>query len=279
MELIDLPTLMRAIRAKWFLYLGGLLVAFVLTGLVLPFLDKGYVAQATLQLRDSETPTQFSGILSSLTSSSDSYNALEAVLTSRSLADRLAAKPEMVKALGIDPQQRSLLSKVREFIEDDLFQLDPMGREDGGDVIRGLLTQKVKLSRAASGSNVVELEFFFRKQGVSQPVLSTIISEADLILRGLRISGLQERLERINSMIESTTADSTRKSLLEMHSRLSAELVSAQSLSPFAFNLIDPAAAANVRVRPSFLLIWLGLTAVLTAFITAFIILAIRGQR
>jgi uncharacterized protein involved in exopolysaccharide biosynthesis len=278
MDLIDLRSFWESLKAKWAYYVIGLVISFALSGLILPILDKGYVAQATLQLRDSESPTQFSGLLSSLTSSSDGYNSLEAVLTSRSLAEKLAGKPELIKLLDIRPERRSWLSQAREFIETSIFQMDPLGRENVADVIRGLLIQQVKLARAANGSNVVELEFYFRKEGVSKPVLSTIISETDLILRSLRISNLEERLARIGEMIDRTTVESTRKSLLDMHARLSTELVSAESLFPFAFNVIDAAAATDVRARPSFWLVWCGMAAVLSAFITAFIVLGIRGR-
>jgi uncharacterized protein involved in exopolysaccharide biosynthesis len=278
MDLIDFRSLQERLRAKWAYYVIGLAISFVLAGLILPVLDKGYVAQATLQLRESEAQTQFGGLLSSLTSSSDAYNSLEAVLTSRSLAEKLASRSDIVKALNIDPEHRSWPSKVREFIETGVFQMDPLGKENVSDIIRGLLVQKVKLSRSANGSNVVELEFSFRKEGVSQPVLSSIISDADLILRGLRISNLQERLKRINDMVDQTAVESTRKSLLDMHGRLSTELVSAESLYPFAFNVIDPAATTNVRARPSFWLIWIGVTAVLFAAITAVLVLSIKGR-
>lgn len=278
MELIDFRSLREGLKAKWLYYVIGLAASFILTGLLLPILDKGYVAQATLQLRESESPTQFGGLLNSLTSSSDAYNSLEAVLTSRALAEKLANKPEIVKALDINPERRSWLSKVREFIETSIFQMDPLGKENADDIIRNLLVQKVKLTRSGNGSNVVELEFFFRKEGVSQPVLSNIIENTDVILRGLRISNLQERLKRISEMVDQTSVESTRKSLLDMHGRLSTELVSAQSLHPFAFNVIDAAATTNVRARPSFWLIWIGLYAALSAVITAFIVFSIKGR-
>lgn len=280
LALIDFRDVRDGIRAKWLLYVIALIVAFILAGLLLPVLDRGYVAQATLQLREDEKPTQLSSVLSSLASSgSDAYNSLEAVLASRLLAERLTKRPGLVENLGINPDRRGFLAGFSDAIETGLFRMEPAGRGTAADQIRDLLARRVKLTRAGTNSSVIEVEFAFKKPGLSQPMLAAILTETDAILRQLRIAGLEERIERIDGLIKETTAETTRKALLDIRARLAAEMVSGQSLEPFAFTVIDAPAAGNVRARPPFWLVWVGLTAVLLGLVTAYVVLSVRGRR
>jgi len=277
LELIDLRAVARAIRGRWLLYIAAALLAFLATGLLLPVLDKGYKAEATLQLREEQKTPQLSSILSSL-SSSDGFNSLDAVLSSRLLAEKLASKPAIIKGLGLDQPRSDWFRDTTDLIETGLFRMEPAGRGDHVDDIRGLLSRRLKLSRAGTGSNVVTLEFSFRKKEVAQLLLEELIVEADLLLRDLNIVSLDQRLAKVSEMLTATATESTRKALVQLYDRLGAEQVSARSLSPYAFTIIDAAAATNVRSRPSFWIVWVGLTVLLAAFITAAIVFALRGR-
>lgn len=277
LDLIDLRAVAGGVRARWKLYLIALVVAFAATGLVLPVLDKGFKAEATLQLREEQKTPQLSSILSSL-SSSDGYNSLEAVLSSRLLASRLAQKPEIIRGLGLDRPRSEWLRDITDMVETGLFRLEPAGRGDNVDAILSLLSKRLKLSRAASSSNVVTVEFAFAEKDVARLVLGTLLAEADIVLRDLNMASLDRRLAHISNMMAQDNVESTRKSLGLLYDRLETELIGARSLSPYAYTIIDAPAVTNVRARPAFWLVFAGLFALFAAFITASIVFTLRGR-
>ena len=277
LDLIDLRAVVRAMLLRWKLYLLAMVVAFIATGLMLPVLDKGFKAEATLQLRDEQKSPQLSSILSSL-SASDGFNSLEAVLSSRLLSSRLAQRPEIIQGLGLDRLRSQWFRGLTDMVETGVFGLDPVGDGDNVDEILTLLSKRLKLTRAASGSNVVTVEFAFKNKEVAQLVLTDLLTEADIVLRDLNMANLGRRLEHISQMMAKDNIESTRKSLGLLYDRLEAELIGARSLSPYAYTVIDMPSVTNVRSRPPFWLIFVGLYALLAAFITAGIVFAVRGR-
>lgn len=267
-ELVDIGLVGRVLRTRWRWYALGVVLAFVATGVLLPMLDKGYKAEATIQLREEQKSPQLSSILSSL-SASDTYNSLDAVLGSRSLAEHLVARPDMVKALELDKQQGSILRDFSSFLESGLFGMEPAGKIAPVDDVRQRLSKRLSLSRSGTTSNVVAVEFSATKEEASEAVLSAVLEEADALMRRINISGMEGRQARVDVMLREASVESTRKSLLQLYERLGADLISARSLSPYAFTIIDAPSVATVRSRPSFIIVWIGITVMFAVVISA----------
>ncbi|GGE45642.1 hypothetical protein GCM10011317_00150 [Niveispirillum cyanobacteriorum] len=277
LQLMDIRTVERLLRAKWRWYLAALVLGFLATGLFLPLLDKGYKAEATIQLREEQRSPQLSSILSSL-SNSDSYNSLDAVLGSRTLAERLAARRDVVDALSIDKLRGSVMRRITNVIETGLFGMDSAGEAGLADNIRQLLVERLSLSRSGTTSSVVSIEFSARSEDASKLVLIAIMQEADTLLRAINVSGLEERQVRVNLMLQQAAVESTRKSLVTLYERLGGDLISARSLSPYAFTVIDAPSAATTRSRPNFIIIWVSLTAMLFVMISAVVVFSAKAR-
>jgi uncharacterized protein involved in exopolysaccharide biosynthesis len=267
------------IIARWRLYLALVPLAFILAGLLaLPLLDKGYKAEAAVQLREEENRSQLGGLLSSL-APSDGYNALDAALSSRVLAARLAARPEVMDALNAASWKPSAAKRFADWAETRLFGLPTAGGADMTETLRAMLRRSLTVARLSPSSSVVRLEFAAPRQEAARLVLDAILLEADVVLRQSKITAYEERLQRVTAMLEEAAPESARKSLLDLHSRLLTNLVGARSLAPFAFVIVDQPMASGVRSRPSFLLAWGGLMVIGMALATAFALAAPRSRR